>query len=97
VNTVRVASYVRTTRLLFNRVFSAKPLPAPAPSVRHDCYFVGADSPVSTAFYNLADLALGAAIEGPAVVISSSSTFLVEPGWTLQIGDYGAGLFTRAA
>lgn len=97
VNTVRVASYVRTTRLLFNRVFSAKPLPAPAPSARHDCYFVGADSPVSTAFYNLPDLALGAAIEGPAVVISSSSTFLVEPGWTLQIGDYGAGLFTRAA
>jgi N-methylhydantoinase A len=97
VNTVRVASFVPTTRLRFSSVFSEKARPAPESSTRHDCFFVGSDQPVSTAFYNLTDLALGAVVRGPAVVISSSSTFLVEPGWTLRVGQYGAGLFERTA
>jgi hypothetical protein len=30
------------------------------------------------------------------VVISPVTTYLVEPGWQLEIGEYGAAWFTRS-
>jgi N-methylhydantoinase A len=31
------------------------------------------------------------------VVVSPTTTYLVEPGWSLEIGEYGAAWFMRGA
>lgn len=97
INTVRVASYVATPRLRFSDILPPEDSlhPAPPAPESHPCHFVGVEDAVPTAFYNLEALPLGAVVTGPAVVISQSTTFLVEPGWRLSIGLYGAGWLQR--
>ena len=34
-------------------------------------------------------------VTGPAIVVSTTTTYLVEPGWTCEIGEHGAAWFTR--
>ncbi len=98
VNTIRVATYSSMSTLKFQGVLpDEKELTAaPAAKETRDCHFVGHDAPLATGFYELADLDFGAVVEAPAVVISPSTTYLVEPGWKLRIGRYGAGLFMKA-
>ncbi|WP_421861287.1 hypothetical protein [Parvibaculum sp.] len=98
VNTIRVATYSSMSTLKFRGVLpEEKDLAnAPAPRETRDCHFVGHEGALKTGFYELADLAFGAVVAAPAVVISPSTTYLVEPGWNLRIGHYGAGLFVRA-
>ncbi|MGP1281593.1 MAG: hydantoinase/oxoprolinase family protein [Parasphingopyxis sp.] len=97
VNTIRVASYVRTPKLQFKKVLPAadRLRPAPEPVERRACHFVDHEEPVETGFYRLEDLEPAMLVAGPAVVVSESMTFLVEPGWRLAIGDYGAGWLER--
>ena len=98
VNTIRVVTYSSMSTLKFRGVLpDEKDLSkAPAASETRDCHFVGHDGPMKTGFYDLANLDFGAVVEAPAVVISPSTTYLVEPGWKLRIGRYGAGLFEKA-
>ncbi|MDO9128216.1 MAG: hydantoinase/oxoprolinase family protein, partial [Parvibaculum sp.] len=97
VNTIRVATYSSMSTLKFKGVLpeEADLAAAPVPSSTRDCHFVGHAAPLATGFYDLADLSFGAVIEAPAVVISPSTTYLVEPGWRLRIGRYGAALFVK--
>jgi N-methylhydantoinase A len=97
VNTVRVLSFVQSQKLRFSDVLpsQAEVRPPPAPFDVHDCAFVGHDGPLRTAFFRLSSLSRGHQLTGPAVVISDSTTFLVEPGWTMTVGDNGAAWFDR--
>jgi len=40
-----------------------------------------------TAFYNRSQLALGEAVEGPAIIIETTSTIVIEPGWQATLSD----------
>lgn len=97
INTLRVATYSEMAPLDFADVLpkdgdltTAKP-----PFMVQDSHFLGHDAPLPTAFYDIADLDHGAVVEAPAVVLSPSTTFLVEPGWRLKMGRYGSGLFEK--
>jgi N-methylhydantoinase A len=99
INTVRVASFVSTPKLRFSDVLAPDAARAPAPEAARveDCHFVGIEGAVPTAIHALGDLAFGAMVSGPAVVVSDSTTYLVEPGWRLTVGRYGAGWLERTA
>ncbi|GAA6201126.1 hydantoinase/oxoprolinase family protein [Aquicoccus sp. SU-CL01552] len=98
INTIRVATYARHETVKFEDI---KPLPkaersaAPAPASRRTCHFVGQDGPIDTPVWTRTDLNPGVEIEGPAIVTSEVTTFLVNPGWTLVAAKQGATWFLR--
>jgi N-methylhydantoinase A len=97
INTVRVLSFVELETVRFNDIAprgSGKP--APAPLERRRCHFVDTQDAVETDFYDIGQLEAGVVIARPSVVISPVTTYLVEPGWQLEIGEHGAAWFARA-
>ncbi|MBI2312619.1 MAG: hydantoinase/oxoprolinase family protein [Betaproteobacteria bacterium] len=96
INTIRVLSYVELETVHFKHIRPAgKATAAPAPVGTRMCYFVGSQEPVEAGVYDLEQLDVGHIVESPAVVESPTTTYLVEPGWRLEIGEYGAAWFTR--
>ncbi len=96
INTVRVQSYVELETVEFGNIApKGEKKKPPAPFEMRDCYFTDAKTPVKTSMYEISQLDQGHLIEGPAVVVSPVTTYLVEPGWQLEIGEYGAAWFTR--
>jgi N-methylhydantoinase A len=98
VNTVRVASYVKTQKLHFSKVLPRRDDLKTAPPAREhfDCHFAGTSGAIRTPFHRHEELAAGSIVIGPAVVVSASTTFLVEPGWRLTVGEHGCGWFERS-
>jgi N-methylhydantoinase A len=98
INTIRVASYARHETVKFEDI---KPVPRlerkapPAPSSHRTCHFVGHDGPFETPVWARKDLEPGIEIEGPAIVASEVTTFLVNPGWTYVTAKQGASWFLR--
>jgi N-methylhydantoinase A len=99
VNTIRVATYSSMSSLDLKDVLpdDSDLKPAGEARLKRPCHFVGHDEPIETAFHELEDLAFGTVVTAPAVVISPSTTYLVEPGWRLRVGRYGSGLFEKIA
>ena len=97
INTIRVQSYVELETVEFSNV---KPLggqkKAPAPPATRQCWFVGHPKALETALYDHETLEIGTVVHGPAVIVSPTTTYLVEPTWSLEIGEYGAAWFTRS-
>ena len=93
VNTVRVASYVELDTVHFKhmRPPSTAGNPVEKSSDVRKCWFVGHKEALDTAFYKAEDLEPNDAVLAPAVVVSPSSTFLVQPGWRLIMSEQGAG------
>jgi N-methylhydantoinase A len=93
VNTVRVASYVELDTVHFDhmRPPTGAGNPVEKPDDVRKCWFVGHKEALDTAFYKAEDLAPDDAVLAPAVVVSPSSTFLVQPGWRLMMREQGAG------
>jgi N-methylhydantoinase A len=52
---------------------------------------------VSTPVYNRSDLPIGVPTEGPAIVIQDDSTFVLEPGWQMQVDPTGQIIATRTS
>jgi N-methylhydantoinase A len=99
INTVRVLTYVELETVIFGDISPSKSsvrkiLPRPV-DVR-SCHFVDRQDPLETPFYEIGQLEPGHVLVAPAVVISPVTTYLVEPGWQLEIGEYGAAWFTRS-
>jgi N-methylhydantoinase A len=67
----------------------------PAPLEQRQCHFVDRKDPIQTLFYDIGQLEPGHVIDRPAVIISPVTTYLVEPGWQLEVGEHGAAWFTR--
>ena len=97
VNTVRVATYAGMSPLKLKDVLPGDSdlKPAGESALKRQCHFVGHDASIETSFHELSQLDFGAVVSAPAVVISPSTTYLVEPGWRLRIGRFGSGLFEK--
>jgi N-methylhydantoinase A len=96
INTVRVSSYVELETVQFNDIAPrGRSGMTPTPLENRQCFFVEAKDPVETAFYDISQLKVGNVIDRPSVIISPVTTYLVEPGWQLEIADHGAAWFTR--
>jgi len=97
INTVRVTSYVALPKVDFRHIQPLELRTPVAPIGSRPCHFAGVDGPLETALYDAAALQPGAWLEGPAVVTTSATTYLVEPGWTFHASNHGAVWFTRNA
>lgn len=96
VNTIRVCSYVEQPTVRFARLKLNGRSGKSVDSVgRRDCHFVGKDGPLRTPIYLEAALAEGTQIEGPAIVTTRATTYLVEPGWAYHAAAQGAVWFIR--
>ncbi|MFT4020436.1 MAG: hydantoinase/oxoprolinase family protein [Acinetobacter sp.] len=85
INTIRVCSYVDQPKVSFAKLkLSEKVLAPPAPVGQRVCHFVGYDAGFDTLIYDEQALVEGICIEGPALVTTRSTTYLVEPDWIFQ-------------
>jgi N-methylhydantoinase A len=96
INTIRVCAYVEQPKVAFAKLrISDKALAPPKPASTRDCHFVGHDTPLSTPIYGEDALAEGTKIDGPAIVTTRATTFLVEPGWTYHAAAQGGVWFIK--
>lgn len=96
INTIRVCSYVAHPGIAFSDIKpGSKVLPPPAPVTTRDCHFVGVEGAQKTAIYNDAALVPGTQIDGPAIVVTRATTYLIEPGWRYTAAAQNAVWFTR--
>jgi len=96
INTIRVCSYVEQPTVHFAQLqIAPSPKAPPAPASHRDCHFVGHAKPVRTAIYGEDALADGTCIEGPAIITTRATTYLVEPGWTYHAVAQGGVWFIR--
>lgn len=96
INTFRVLSFVEQVSLEFRDVHPSKaPGAPPAPVGIRPCHFVGHDRPLKTPIYDAETVGTNVAIEGPAIVVSTATTYLIEPGWRYQSAAEGAVWFLK--
>jgi len=97
INTVRVCSMVTHPTVDFNDLSPNLDTPISAkPASHRECHFVGIDGPVETPIYEDTALENGTAIDGPAIVTTKATTYLVEPGWRFHAAAHGAVWFIRS-
>lgn len=95
INTVRVSTYVDIGKVNFGNIKALEERkPGTSIGVR-DCYFVGHDGAVETQLYDDEALDPGTSIDGPAVITTVATTYLVEPGWNFHASNHGAAWFTQ--
>jgi N-methylhydantoinase A len=96
INTIRVCAYVDQPKVHFAslRILDTPRRP-PAPSAQRDCHFVGHARPLKTPIYDEGALAEGTCIDGPAIVTTRATTYLIEPGWTFHAVAQGGVWFIR--
>ena len=96
INTIRVCAFVEQPMLAFGDLRpNLRAVVVVAPDSHRDCYFAGHDAPLATAIFGENALVEGAAIDGPALVTTRATTYLVEPGWRLHAAAQGAVWFLR--
>lgn len=96
INTIRVCAFVEQPTVQF--ALLAPPTEGKSPGERagvRNCHFVGRSGPIPTPIYRAEAVPEGTVIEGPAIVASRATTYLVEPGWTLRSAAQGAVWFIR--
>ncbi len=71
----------------------ASPFGAPHTLALHEASFEG--QAVDTPFYDRADLVIGAAVNGPAIIVDPHSTTVVEPGWAAAATPGGELVLNR--
>lgn len=97
INTVRVCSDVEVDALRFTRVSpSGRRARVPEPVGTRRCHFAGREQPGETRIHDERALEAGVVIDGPAIVTTRHTTYLVEPGWQYEASGQGAVWFTRA-
>ncbi|MEM1139349.1 MAG: hydantoinase/oxoprolinase family protein, partial [Pseudomonadota bacterium] len=94
VQVVRVVAYVDHDDVRLEAYTGAGGKSA-APARSRECWFDGNDAPVDTPIYDHGDLGEGVTISGPALIESTTTTFLVEPGWELTTGKQGAAVMVQ--
>jgi len=96
INTIRVCSFVEQSKIRFEGIQDdGRAGLRPQPLGTRLCHFVDSDGPVETALYDDAALAEGTRIDGPALVTTGTTTYLVEPGWQFYAAAQGAVWFSR--
>jgi len=96
INTLRVCSYVVQSTAEFSGIQDdGRKGQSIEPIGTRLCHFPGHQGPVETRLYDLRALAEGTRIEGPALVTTPATSYLVEPGWRYYAASQGAVWFTR--
>jgi N-methylhydantoinase A len=96
INTLRVCSFVEQPTVKFEKLAISKISRRPPPAAaERNCHFVGHEQAVKTPVYGESALAEGTAIEGPAIVTTRATTYLVEPGWTIHAAGQGGVWFVH--
>jgi N-methylhydantoinase A len=95
INTIRVLSYVELDRVEFKKPVEGS-VTSPKPHSQRQCYFVDIEGPVMTNVYRTETITSGSVIEGPALVESPRTTYLIEPGWKLVIGEQNSAWIERS-
>lgn len=96
INTLRVCAYVEQPSVRFaSLAIRGEPLAPPEPVAWRECHFVGHDAPLQTAVYDDRARTEGTQIDGPAVITTRATTYLVEPGWTYRAVAQGGAWFLR--
>jgi len=95
INTIRVSSFVELARVDFTQIKPLAEKLSVEPIGSRDCHFVGFDRPLPTLVYDNTALKPGTYVEGPAVVTSTNTTYLVEPGWSYHASNRGAVWFFK--
>ncbi|PPE73231.1 hydantoinase [Solimonas fluminis] len=96
INTIRVCSYVKHPGIRFRGVRpEGAALPPPPATGERSCHFVGHPQPMPTPIYGEAALTPGTQIDGPAIVVTRATTYLIEPGWRYRAAQQNAVWFTR--
>lgn len=86
INTIRVLSFVELEQVNFKKGTDLV-IEAPDPVSVRDCYFVDFEQPLKTEVYRSEQLQAGVEIVGPAIVESPRTSYLIEPGWKLMMGE----------
>jgi len=96
INTIRVASFVTQPGITFSGIKpEGDPLPPPPPVAHRPCHFVGHQGAIETAIHDESALAKGTQIDGPAIVVTRATTYLIEPGWRYRAAAQNAVWFTH--
>jgi N-methylhydantoinase A len=96
INTIRVCSFVEQSNVKFAGIQDdGRKGGTVAPVGTRACHFPGHERPVETRLYGEDALTEGTRIAGPAIVTTSATTYLVEPGWRFYAAAQGAVWFTR--
>lgn len=95
INTVRVASYVDIGKVDFKEIKPLTQRKTGTAVSERTCNFVGIEGAVNTPVYDDTALVPGTSIDGPAVVTTVATTYLVEPGWNFHASNHGAVWFTH--
>jgi len=96
INTLRVCSYVSQSTVSFAGIQEdARAGRRPEAVGTRACHFPEHDGVVQTRVFDERALEEGTRIEGPAVVTTRATTYLVEPGWRFYAAAQGAVWFAR--
>lgn len=90
VQTLRVASYIDGDVVHFDSLESGGSRVEPTPVSERTVHFTSSPKPVNTPIYDSGALSSDYVIQGPALVTTESTTYLVEPGWRLEPTPQGA-------
>jgi len=97
INTLRVCAFVKQPTVAFAKLkLSGTVLAPPAPVGSRECHFTALAKPVATPVYDDAALVEGTRIEGPALVTTRATTYLVEPGWVFHAAAQRGVWFLKA-
>ncbi|MGE0483092.1 MAG: hydantoinase/oxoprolinase family protein [Gammaproteobacteria bacterium] len=96
INVIRVVSYVEHEKLTLERSTASNEL-KPVPRTERPCYFPQIDEPMTTPVYDHTAVTEGMNIDGPALIETPRTTYLVEPGWRLTMGKMGSAMMVKQA
>lgn len=89
INVIRVVSYVEHEQLSLTPS-TAKTDAKPVSRAQRECYFPKVSSAILTRIYDASAVEEGMTVDGPALIESPRTTFLVEPEWRLTMGSMGS-------
>ena len=95
INTIRVTAYVELEKIHFSNIKPLSNRVSIQPLSYRPCHFVGFEDALDTPVYDEGALEPASFIEGPAIVTTSATTYLVEPGWTYHASNHGSVWFDR--
>jgi N-methylhydantoinase A len=96
INTLRVCSFVEQPTVQFAKLaINGMSRRSCAPVGRRQCHFVSEAAPVDTPVFDERALVEGTVIDGPAIITTRATTYLVEPHWTGHAAAQGGVWFLR--